>query len=165
MASFWQGILSILERYGPSLLLGVRTTLIVSLTGTILGLILGLAVGGLRAARLDYTASPAARILKKLFDILGRNRNDRERIVPENPEKLFSIRTARTAEGWETRYRIPAAFLRKYFPGFAFSGILKANVYKCGDKTVHPHYLAWNPVASAVPDYHRPECFGEMVFG
>ena len=71
MASFWQGILSILERYGPSLLLGVRTTLIVSLTGTILGLILGLAVGGLRAARLDYTASPAARILKKLFDILA----------------------------------------------------------------------------------------------
>lgn len=71
MVSFWQGILSILERYGPSLLLGVRTTLIVSLTGTILGLILGLAVGGLRAARLDYTASSAARILKKLFDILA----------------------------------------------------------------------------------------------
>lgn len=71
MTSFWQGILSILERYGSSLLLGVRTTLIVSLTGTIFGLILGLAVGGLRAAKLDYTASPAARILKKLFDILA----------------------------------------------------------------------------------------------
>ncbi len=95
----------------------------------------------------------------------GRNRNDRERIVPENPEKLFSIRTARTAEGWETRYRIPAAFLRKYFPGFAFSGILKANVYKCGDKTVHPHYLAWQPVGTPTPDYHRPEYFGEMAFG
>ena len=95
----------------------------------------------------------------------GRNRNDRERIVPENPEKLFRIRTARTAEGWETRYRIPAAFLRKYFPGFAFSGIMKANVYKCGDKTVHPHYLAWQPVGTPTPDYHRPEYFGEMAFG
>ena len=95
----------------------------------------------------------------------GRNRNDRERIVPDNPEKLFSIRTARTAEGWETKYRIPDAFLRKYYPGFAFSGILKANVYKCGDKTVHPHYLAWQPVGTPTPDYHRPEYFGEMVFG
>lgn len=71
MSAFWTGIFSILSRYGSSLLLGVQTTLIVSLTGTILGLILGLAVGGLRAARLDYTASPAARFFKKLFDILA----------------------------------------------------------------------------------------------
>lgn len=71
MSKFWTGIFSILSRYGSSLLLGVQTTLIVSLTGTILGLILGLAVGGLRAAKLDYTASPAARFFKKLFDILA----------------------------------------------------------------------------------------------
>ena len=96
---------------------------------------------------------------------LGRNRNERERIVPDNPKELFSIRTLRTAEGWETQYRIPAAFLRKYYPEFVFSGILKANVYKCGDKTVHPHYLAWKPVGTAEPDYHRPEYFGEMIFG
>ena len=71
MKQFIDGILSILSRYGSSLLLGVRTTLIVSLTGTILGLILGLAVGGLRAAKLDYTASPASRFFKKLFDIFA----------------------------------------------------------------------------------------------
>ena len=71
MKQFIDGILSILSRYGSSLLLGVRTTLIVSLTGTILGLILGLAVVGLRAAKLDYTASPASRFFKKLFDIFA----------------------------------------------------------------------------------------------
>lgn len=71
MGSFWTGVFGILERYGASLMLGVQTTLIVSLTGTILGLILGLAVGGLRAAKLDYTASSAARFFKKLFDILA----------------------------------------------------------------------------------------------
>ena len=95
----------------------------------------------------------------------GRNRNDREQLLPENPEKLFRIRTSRTAEGWETKYRIPAAFLRSCYPEFTFSGILKANVYKCGDKTVHPHYLAWKPVGTSAPDYHRPEYFGEMAFG
>lgn len=95
----------------------------------------------------------------------GPDRYSRKQILPEDPKKLFRIRTERTGEGWQAEYLIPGTFLREYYPDFRFSGILKANVYKCGDKTVHPHYLAWNPVASAVPDYHRPECFGEMVFG
>ena len=95
----------------------------------------------------------------------GPDRHSRKQILPEDPKTLFRIRTERTGKGWQAEYRIPGTFLREYYPDFRFSGILKANVYKCGDKTVHPHYLAWNPVASAVPDYHRPECFGEMVFG
>ena len=56
-------------------------------------------------------------------------------------------------------------FLRQYYPDFDFKGTLKANVYKCGDKTEHPHYLAWNRVEAPAPDFHRPECFGEMIFG
>ena len=95
----------------------------------------------------------------------GPDRQSRKQILPEDPKTLFRIRTERTGKGWQAEYRIPGTFLREYYPDFRFSGILKANVYKCGDKTVHPHYLAWNPVASAVPDYHRPECFGELVFG
>ena len=95
----------------------------------------------------------------------GPDRHSRKQILPEDPKTLFRIRTERTEKGWQAEYRIPGTFLREYYPDFRFSCILKANVYKCGDKTVHPHYLAWNPVASAVPDYHRPECFGEMVFG
>ena len=42
---------------------------------------------------------------------------------------------------------------------------LRGNFYKCGDATVQPHYLAWNPVTSAVPAFHRPEDFGEIVLG
>jgi putative lysine transport system permease protein len=68
---FIQNCYEILSKYGSSLLLGVRTTLIVALTGTAFGLILGLLVGGFRAAKLDLTAGAAAKFFKKLFDILA----------------------------------------------------------------------------------------------
>ena len=94
----------------------------------------------------------------------GKDRYERERIVLPDAETYFRIRTGRTAEGWKAEYRIPGEFLQRFYPDFRFAGKLKANVYKCGDKTVHPHYLAWNPVDSPVPDYHRPESFGTMIF-
>ena len=40
---------------------------------------------------------------------------------------------------------------------------IKANFYKCGDKTAHPHFLSWNPVGTPSPDFHRPEFFGELI--
>ena len=68
---FFKNCAEILSVYGRSLLVGVRTTLIVSLSGTAFGLILGLIVGGLRAVKLDFTASPAVRILKGIFDVIA----------------------------------------------------------------------------------------------
>lgn len=41
---------------------------------------------------------------------------------------------------------------------------LRGNVYKCGDKTAHPHFLAWNKVETPAPDFHRPDFFGEFRF-
>ena len=40
---------------------------------------------------------------------------------------------------------------------------LKANFYKCGDLTSHPHYLSWSPIGTPKPDFHRPEYFGELI--
>ncbi len=40
-----------------------------------------------------------------------------------------------------------------------------ANFYKCGDETAVPHYGAWSPIDTPQPDFHRPEFFGEVVFG
>ena len=42
---------------------------------------------------------------------------------------------------------------------------LRANFYKCGDKTAHPHFLSWNPIGTPSPDFHRPEYFGELILG
>ena len=41
---------------------------------------------------------------------------------------------------------------------------LRANFYKCADKTAHPHFLSWNPVEVPHPDFHRPEYFGKLIF-
>ena len=40
---------------------------------------------------------------------------------------------------------------------------IRANFYKCGDKTAHPHYLSWSPVGTPKPDFHRPDFFGELL--
>ena len=42
---------------------------------------------------------------------------------------------------------------------------IRANFYKCGDKTAHPHFLSWSPVETPKPDFHRPEFFGELILG
>lgn len=100
-----------------------------------------------------------------LYVGFGRERNGRKLIIPADPQDLFRIWTKRSSDGWEAGFRIPMMFLRQYYPDFDFKGTLKANVYKCGDKTEHSHYLAWNRVEAPAPDFHRPECFGEMIFG
>ncbi len=41
---------------------------------------------------------------------------------------------------------------------------VRANFYKCGDLTAHPHFLSWNPIGTPKPDFHRPEYFGELIF-
>ena len=93
----------------------------------------------------------------------GRGRQGRSVVSPARPDP-FAVRTERTPDGWEARYRIPLAFLRLFLPDFSFSGRLRANVYKCGDLTEREHYLAWNPVLSGTPDFHRPQDFGLMPF-
>lgn len=64
--------LEILERYYPSFLLGVRTTLIVAISGTLIGLLIGLLVGGIRAIKLDKTAASYRKVLKLFVDVAAR---------------------------------------------------------------------------------------------
>ena len=99
-----------------------------------------------------------------LYIECGRDRSDRFILYRSDMQERFNIRTERTENGWEVYYQIPLDFIRLFYPDYVFSGILKANVYKCGDQTAKPHYLSWNPVHSAKPDFHRPEDFGTMVF-
>jgi hypothetical protein len=39
----------------------------------------------------------------------------------------------------------------------------RANFYRCGGKT-DEQYGSWNPITSPKPDFHRPECFGNITF-
>ena len=68
---FLANVFDLLRRYSSSLLLGVRTTLTVALTGTFFGLGIGMIIGGGRAAKPDRNASFSFRLFKRLFDILS----------------------------------------------------------------------------------------------
>ncbi len=96
---------------------------------------------------------------------VGSCRDDSVRIIPKNEDALLQKKADRTADGWEVSYRIPVSFLRSLFPGYALESgaVIRANCYKCGDLTVRPHYLSWNPVEHPTPDFHRPCDFGTMI--
>lgn len=44
--------------------------------------------------------------------------------------------------------------------GKTFTG----NFYKCGDHLVEPHFLVWNNILAAEPNFHLPEFFGILNF-
>lgn len=41
---------------------------------------------------------------------------------------------------------------------------IKGNFYKCAGKTVHRHYVSWNPINAPKPDFHCPDIFGTLWF-
>ncbi len=67
---------------------------------------------------------------------------------------------------WLVSYRVPFEVLERYAPvERPRPGVVwRANLYKCGDDTSHPHWLAWSPVEVPAPDFHRPEFFGTLRF-
>lgn len=65
---------------------------------------------------------------------------------------------------WELFVQIPInCFINNKMD--KLSGLsVKGNFYKCGDELSEPHFVTWNPVKTANPDYHRPEFFGNILF-
>ena len=94
----------------------------------------------------------------------GPEKTDRINIVRGDALEYFDIKTDRTADGWEVFYRIPLEFIHLFYPEYHFNGALMANMYKCGDKTVHKHYLSWAPIDLEKPNFHCPEFFGRIQF-
>lgn len=96
----------------------------------------------------------------------GSCRQNSARLLPK-PSANINPEVLRTEEGWELTYQITFDFIRQFFPNFvAEQGKkMRANFYKCGELTPTEHYFAWNPVDTPTPDFHRPEFFGELVFG
>ena len=102
--------------------------------------------------------------LGTLYLGFGLGRGSRVRQAPEDARALLSPRPFTTAQGWGIEFGIPASLIRLYWPGFTLSGEAAGNFYKCGDRTATPHYLAWAPLSSDAPDFHRRKDFGRLVF-
>lgn len=45
----------------------------------------------------------------------------------------------------------------------AFPLRLRGNFYKCADATKCVHFVSWNPIETAQPDFHCPRYFGSIV--
>ena len=114
--------------------------------------------GDLRYFNLEWN------LLKTLCLGFGRDRLTRARLLLKDNGERFDPKTFRTEDGWGIEYKIPVSFIRDYFPDFAFEGEAACNFYKCGDLTEKEHYLAWAPLSSEKPDFHRPQDFGTMIF-
>ncbi|MDR0371064.1 MAG: hypothetical protein LBH80_04335 [Prevotellaceae bacterium] len=61
---------------------------------------------------------------------------------------------------WDLTVKIP--FLLMDMDANNLPEKLTGNFYKCADDTSMPHYVSWNPVKTELPDFHRPEFFGEI---
>ena len=102
--------------------------------------------------------------------------NASHRVERDNPQRLTDaqIRSIRRLsscgnkpfaekEGlhsWELTVVIPFTlfgFDADHLPSHIF-----ANLYKCGSKTQHPHFLSWTPIRTKVPNFHSPRFFGRI---
>lgn len=65
---------------------------------------------------------------------------------------------------WQVSYDVPFDFIRRFVPDFGPNfDSLRANFYKCGEDTQHPHWGSWSPIGTPEPDFHTPSYFGLLV--
>lgn len=62
---------------------------------------------------------------------------------------------------WSVVVAIPLSILGLEYVGTPL--VLKGNFNKCASATSQPHYLSWNPIDTPHPDFHCPECFGDII--
>ena len=65
---------------------------------------------------------------------------------------------------WELITEIPFTALFKTDFAPQDGTVIKANIYKCGNKLPSPHFLSWQPIHTEHPDFHRSEFFGSLIF-
>lgn len=104
--------------------------------------------------------------------ILGAAGAGRHERVRQDPADLGRIRriTSLPLQAWSEADTLHTWDIAVLIPYDLFGAdpacppeTLKANFYKCGDETAHPHFLSWNPIDTPQPDFHRPEFFGELI--
>ena len=67
---------------------------------------------------------------------------------------------------WSVEVHLPWSLFEKHF-GVERPGpttVWRGNFYKCGDRTSHPHWGAWSPLAAMEGGFHRPVDFQPLHF-
>lgn len=65
---------------------------------------------------------------------------------------------------WYLEFSLPLSLLETYAGSLApMEGqIWRANFYKCGNETSHPHWASWAPLSAR--NFHNPASFGQIEF-
>ena len=94
---------------------------------------------------------------------LGAGREGRSQLTA-CPAGMDIRASAHAGAWWAVAYSLPYALIGECFGRpFEPRGALAGNFYCC-DETIHPHFGSWSPIDAPAPDFHRPECFGKLVF-
>ena len=77
-----------------------------------------------------------------------------QRIDPELAEPVV----------WTLGFFIPFTLFEHYLGplGAARGQVWRGNFFKCAEHNSHPHWASWSPVDEF--NFHRPNCFGTMLF-
>ncbi len=65
---------------------------------------------------------------------------------------------------WELLLQIPVTVFRKHALTSLSAVSVSVNFYKCGDLLPAPHFICWNKIETADPDFHQPAFFAPAVF-
>ncbi len=87
---------------------------------------------------------------------IGSGRHSRRLL--DTDRSIFSIESVANDGDWTLKFYLPFEFLYEHFE--TVSDVCKANFYKCGDMTDHPHYISWTNIETEKPDFHVPDFFG-----
>lgn len=94
---------------------------------------------------------------------LGVGRPNRVKLNGALPEGFAVHTSGHEGAWWAISYTIPMHYIQSTFGKPLKSGqVMRGNFYCC-DESIHPHFGSWAPVTAPKPDFHRPECFGNIV--
>lgn len=101
----------------------------------------------------------------------SRDRKERKTLSPAVITRIRRqalIRTGEPLEEGMVSWELTAVIPLEVFCHDAITSLrgldARGNFYKCGDNLPEPHFMAWNEVKAAKPNFHLPEYFGKMRF-
>lgn len=96
------------------------------------------------------------------YMLLGFGADRFDRVLQEIDFDILKIETrVLPDEGWEAKFFIPFSLLKCYYP--EITSEWTGNLQKLCEDCVTPHLGCWNLITSEKPDFHRPECFGNLI--
>lgn len=126
MAEFFAKVVEIAQRYWPLFWAGTKVTLLISLTGTVIGLAIGLVVGSIRAIKVEPRDSLGARVLKKAVHALTSVYIEVFRGTPMIVQSVFLFYLLKPVFNW--RPTVAGIFVISVNTGAYMAEIIRAGI-------------------------------------